>query len=238
MAQHAATVDLEDHIAQAVEEFAVVAHHHQRTCEGGQHLFQRGARRQIQVVGRFVHRQPTRLAQHQLRQAQARAFTARQACDRRVELDTAEEELREVIADLLIFQLRVRAPHLVVRRAIFTQRARVLIVEAHCGLVAQSDFAFERCHAAREDLHQRRLARTVAAYDADALGARDAEGRIAEGHFARIAAGKIACFEHGLAATFRCGRLDHRLAHVVEGLGYAHQGFELLLPAFGFRDAV
>src|SRR5437667_181150 len=75
-----------DHLGtQTVEQLTVVADQHQRAGEIRQTVLQHFQRRNVEVVGRLVEQQQVGRLEHQLRDADARLFAARQAAHENLE---------------------------------------------------------------------------------------------------------------------------------------------------------
>ena len=128
---------------------------HERAVELAEHLLERRARGEVEVVGRLVQREPGDALEHQQGERHARALAARERRDGLLDLRAAEQEAREVRADLQVGHGRVRAAHEVVGRALGVELGRVLVVVAGRAAWPRRQRARQRRLAAGEDAQQR-----------------------------------------------------------------------------------
>jgi hypothetical protein len=131
----AAVVHEQDARAQEIEEGAVVGNDDQGPGEFREHLLERRAGGQIEMVRRFVEGQPRRVREHQRSERQACTLASRESAGGGIDVIAAEQEARQVGADLQVGHLGKVAPQFRVWRSVEAHVARFLVEIATLGAV-------------------------------------------------------------------------------------------------------
>src|SRR5262245_56304407 len=166
----------EDVINRAVEEVAVVADDNQAAGESVQVIFERGERRDVQVVRDFVEQQQVRRAHQDSEQIESASFAARQRGDRLILHRGRKEEPVEHLTGG--DPSAVNRPnafghvlHVINQPLRFVEFAVLLIVISYDQSFARLDLARVRLDPPRDDFEQRGFARAVRPDDAYAVAA-------------------------------------------------------------------
>ena len=172
-----------DVVAHALDEVAVVADDHQRARPAVEQVLERGQRVDVEVVGRLVEQQHVRLAHQQPHQLQPAALAAGEVAHERAALLAAEAEaLAQHPGGQLGAVAEPRAA------ADLLDRLEHAQVAGDLGRVLGEERELDRRAArrpspgvglqlAREQLHQRRLARAVDADEREAVARAEPPGR-------------------------------------------------------------
>src|SRR5262245_40943774 len=176
-------------------------------------LFQRIARPDVEVVGRFVEDKQVRAVHGELREGRTRALAAGELLHRLLDEFALQAKAAEQVAHLLFGVIRVvvrpHGPH----HALFGVNNREVLIEiARKDQVPALHDATRRFFFAKQNLQEGRLAAAVWAHDAESLSARQIKTQILEENLLAVTLRQVFDVEDDIAGARHFTEADVRPA--------------------------
>ena len=164
-----------------------------------QRLFDRFARRNVEMVRRLVEHEEVRAREHELEERQTRLLAAREIADAAKDLVAVEEERAEVLARLVLCDAEIVVEF--ADQGILRIQPLMLLREiADLHAAADLHAPCLRRKLAQKHAQERRLARAVRADDGDAVALADEQGEMRKHGAAAKSEGHILQFRHAVGA--------------------------------------
>ena len=233
---YTAVLELVELVYKAVQEVAVVGYHDQGSVVGLERLLEYVLGLYVHMVGRLVKRQQVVALQHQGGHCKTGSLPSAQHADALVYVLSAEEELRQQVAQAAADIARRHSVQSAEDCLVFVKHIfLILSIVTYGYIMSYFSFASYGVQLSGKDSHKGCLALAVAAYEGHLLPSLDLYVSIAEHYFLRVARCEV-CGLEGHVSAARGGRKLYLEGGVV-GLVYL-QPFQFLQSLYSGLDLV